>query len=297
MGIALAWALACAGCTAPPAQLADAGSLAGDARVDAPTNDALGRSAGPGLAVDQLALTGEGALFALLGSALINDFAAQRIAAGQLLLALQVDVGVDGDANVGVFFASDSDDDPTDNFDVEQPERLIVSTSAFDATGAPVVALVGSVDGDELTATGSLDLALPGALAFAADDAVLSGTLVSGGDGFDSLRDASVRATMPALAIASVPNLLIDMCPGDDLLDLMVNGCGFLPPAQPTVDVDGDGLERFVTGANGVIDLCIDGDGVTELRGVGCVNDPTMADGYTFELSMHATRVELVLGE
>src|SRR5262249_55640407 len=72
---------------------------------------------------------------------------------------------------------------------------------------------------------------------------------------------------------------------GPTILDLLVVGAsafGFQSvPTQPDIDVDHDGLERFMdTDNDGAVDLCIDGNG-TQLQGVDCPLDPRIADAYS----------------
>jgi len=48
----------------------------------------------------------------------------------------------------------------------------------------------------------------------------------------------------------------------------------------PDVDIDGDGIERFVTDDEHHITSCVDGDG-TVFHGRDCWSDPRMADAFS----------------
>jgi hypothetical protein len=62
-------------------------------------------------------------------------------------------------------------------------------------------------------------------------------------------------------------------------------------PTQPDIDVDG--LERFEdTNNDGVVDLCIDGDGA-RISGTDCPLDPRIADAYSEAMQVTAVRVIL----
>jgi hypothetical protein len=63
-----------------------------------------------------------------------------------------------------------------------------------------------------------------------------------------------------------------------------------VPGLLPDVDVDADGLERFVTdGEDFHIVRCIDGDGAL-LEGRDCWQDPRMADGFSLNVRMVGIR-------
>ena len=80
--------------------------------------------------------------------------------------------------------------------------------------------------------------------------------------------------------------------PGATYLDVFVLGLNFLnfrvTPSQPDMDVDGDGLERFLDSDNdGNIDTCIDGNGV-QIVGIDCPLDPRIADGWSGAMDVEA---------
>jgi hypothetical protein len=76
---------------------------------------------------------------------------------------------------------------------------------------------------------------------------------------------------------------------GDTFLDQIVNE--FARP-EPDIDVDGDGLERFVGDGNGIAE-CIDGD-ETVIPGADCACDARIADGYSVSIEIRAVRAEIV---
>lgn len=102
------------------------------------------------------------------------------------------------------------------------------------------------------------------------------------------LEEAEVDSVWHASEMQRVANATEEVR-GDDLLDAIVYE-GF----QPGVDVDGDGLERFVdTDRDEVVDVCVDGDG-TELEGTDCAARPEIADGYEMRLRFRLVPVEIV---
>jgi cysteine-rich repeat protein len=65
-------------------------------------------------------------------------------------------------------------------------------------------------------------------------------------------------------------------------------------PLGPDIDLDGDGIESFVDlDRDGLIDVCRDGDGVTEIQGYDCPRDPRIADAYSFKTHVRGVSVRL----
>jgi len=80
--------------------------------------------------------------------------------------------------------------------------------------------------------------------------------------------------------------------PGRSMLDVFVapgfNSGMMVDGAQPDLDLDGDGLERFVVDTvNGRVVTCFDGDG-TQIDGEACTADARIADGFAFTLRFSA---------
>jgi hypothetical protein len=66
-----------------------------------------------------------------------------------------------------------------------------------------------------------------------------------------------------------------------------VFGLPTVPGVTPDIDLDGDGLERFIVDEAGQITGCIDGDGYTTIDGPDCWQDPHMADGFSVTAVLH----------
>ena len=111
--------------------------------------------------------------------------------------------------------------------------------------------------------------------------------------------------------LAATPNFLSAIgsstpCAGTEaptFADVIVGGAHgivSIPPTQPDVDVDGDGLEHFEVASTGagacqaVITACIDGDG-TRTEGHRCALSPAFADGLSAGLTYTAVNA-LIIG-
>jgi len=68
----------------------------------------------------------------------------------------------------------------------------------------------------------------------------------------------------------------------------LVVGVPGVPGVTPDIDVDRDGLERFVTDDQGRLATCIDGDGHTTIEGRDCWQDPGMTDGFSVTIVLDA---------
>ncbi|HJL20464.1 MAG TPA: hypothetical protein RMH99_32655 [Sandaracinaceae bacterium LLY-WYZ-13_1] len=101
------------------------------------------------------------------------------------------------------------------------------------------------------------------------------------------LEEAEVATVWAASDVARAETPMTTM-EDPTLLDTIVAE-GF----QPSVDVDGDGLEALAdTDADGRIDRCVDGDGGA-LEGADCVLDPAVADGYELRLRFRVVPVTI----
>jgi len=297
-------------CGSPPSRLLDAGP-ADASPSDAGRPDAAIAQLGPALVFDTFALSGANPVFGMLGDQLLNPQMAAQIESGQFLMVIEIrelddPAGQSDDRiDLGFYNTADSDEDLTDNFDAEHPELLLASPVSLGPGGDPLILFTGaSITGGTILATGILDIPI-GGIALPLQDAEIEGDLVAAPDeqSIYYLDDATLSGSVPASVLGLVPNLIGDMCTGGNLLDMLITSCGILPVSQqPDVDLDGDGLERFYdTGGagdagagDGVIDLCVDGDG-TEFVGEGCWSDPSFADGYLMVFDLHGTRVVLAV--
>jgi len=306
--------------------------------IDAPIPDAtppidaqlfpLGEAVG----VDTAEIVG-GPAFSAIGS--FVDLQGQ-IDSGAMLLALEWrdldDPSGQNDANmaVGFYQCNDPDLDTSNNFDEANPDRWVASPDSVDVSGNPNVLFdtASTTDGllDATSSTGTITLAIPGApLPIQLSEPHLQGLLVASGDStyVSYLADqpggvkAELSGSLLASTLGATPDFSGGLCgPRNSLLDILALGCTVpgvftLPPNQPDMDRDGDGLEKLCDTCDdancnamggppadagigdGTIDCCRDGDG-TIIPGSACVLDPRITDGYIMQLEIHGTRVQLL---
>jgi hypothetical protein len=170
--------------------------------------------------------------------------------------------------------------------------------------GGPLIAFDNaSITNGKLYAEGIGSLMMPG-LPIPFGDPTLEGQLVPTADGKNVrvLEQGRMTSAFPASTLQNLPNIGaiigMGMCQGDNMLDALATGCGFIP-FQPDVDLDGDGLETFYdtesadpdagTLKDGRIDKCVDGDG-TVILGLDCPSDSRIADGYKMIFVIHGVR-------
>ena len=255
-----------------------------------------------------------------LGAAagLLNGmFLANAPANGDLLIALHM-LGLDDPAavddpsfTVAWMQATDPDDDNANN--LTGSGTLTVDPNAFDDMGRPLTSFASQVADRQLSG-GPEDILLPlGFLPLELNQGQLRGTTVADDQGLSALTDGLLCGAVPVSTIAALPNFLEmfagpaapcdESSMGTSLADVLVGGTprGFLLPlrgAQPDVDLDGDGLERFEVDRDGpdgcqpVVVACVDGDG-TIVEGRNCIFDPQFADGWSAGFEIEAVRVTL----
>lgn len=288
------------------------------ARDDAPADAAeepavdssppLPPSLGPSLVLDDMHIAStkeDFHAFSLLGMAL-NGQLTSAIEGGTLLLGLEVrdlddPSGQNDDmVSVGLYGLGDSDADPADNFNPDNPEQF-TTTALFTGNGGdPTIHFAkASVSGGVLHADSVGLLSIPG-LPIPFQNPSIDGALAPTADGkyIRTLEGGRLKGVIAASLLSGAPNISMGQCKGSSLLDVLATGCGFFP-MQPEVDLDGDGLEKFFddTGddgdggvaKDGVIDRCVDGDG-TEILGTGCVSDARIQDGYRLIFVIHGAR-------
>ncbi|HJL45124.1 MAG TPA: hypothetical protein RMG45_04790 [Polyangiaceae bacterium LLY-WYZ-15_(1-7)] len=251
--------------------------------------------------------------------ALANDmFLGSAIEDGDLILLLHFlgldDVSGANDDSFSIAWlpGQDADDDPSNNLTGSGEFRP--DPMGLDAMGRPLASFESEVMSRALTG-GPEDIELPiGFLPIELKQGQINGTTTASGGELDGIDDGLLCGAVPASTISFLPNL-IDMFGGEpappcdgsttgtNLADVLVGGTprGFLLPlrgAQPDVDLDGDGLERFQvdrTGPDGcqpVITACIDGDG-TRVEGRDCVMDMRFEDGWSAAFEFEAVRAIL----
>ncbi|MCK6591178.1 MAG: hypothetical protein L6Q76_26800 [Polyangiaceae bacterium] len=263
---------------------------------------------GPSLALDDLhiaTLKEAFHAFALLGG-LVNEQFKTNIQNGTLLVGLELrelddPSGQNDDAmTVAMIGLSDSDGDPSDNFDPNTPETFAPAPLSFAMGDNPTVLFSqASVKDGKLHAESVGLLSVPG-LPIPFANPVLEGTLMASAenDFVKTLENGRLTGAVPASLLSLVPNITMGTCNGQTLLDVIATGCGVFA-LQPEVDLDGDGLEKLFddenadadagSGKDGQIDRCVDGDG-TEILGTDCASDPRIADAYRLVFALHGVR-------
>jgi hypothetical protein len=111
--------------------------------------------------------------------------------------------------------------------------------------------------------------------------------------GLAQINDGLYCGSLQANEIAALP---FPSEPSRTVLDVFVQP-GFLSGsdggAQPDIDADGDGLERFATdGSTGRVTVCIDGDG-SRVEGADCAVDGRFADNFSFATRFRAAACRL----
>ncbi len=298
--LALLLSTACGDNLTPPADPDAAPEV--DALVPPPPDAAVpdafaGATLGPSLVFDDIHIAGfleDAHAFSLLGQVL-NPQLEMSVQNGTLLLGIELrdladpSGGTDEDLTVGLYFLGDSDGDPTDNFDADDPELFLLGPGSI-IMGEPALHFTTANIADRnLHAEGVDALDLLGGL-LPISNVMIDGDLNAGGEETPRfLEDGRLRGVVGMALLSFVPNLLSGMCEGQSLLDVLATGCGLFP-LQPDSDVDGDGLERlYDDDGDGSIDRCVDGDG-TEILGTDCPTNPAMADGYELIFVIHGVR-------
>jgi len=225
----------------------------------------------------------------------------------------------DDSFTLGFSTGSDADGNPDNN--LSGSAEIVPETAAYDTDGNPLTSFASTLMSRDLRG-GPEDISIPiFILPLDLAQSRLTGTTTASGGEWSEIEDGLLCGAFPMASAAFIPNPLETfggMIPGagdsepcvepsrqSTLADLMVGGTpsGFLirlRGAQPDVDVDGDGLERFETvrtgprGCQPVITACIDGDG-TRVEGRDCIADIRFEDGWSAGLNYEAVRANLVL--
>lgn len=254
----------------------------------------------------------------------VNDQLRQGLLGGLLLMAVEVG-GLDyapTDPSVTVSWLPVRDADepffPANNFSIPAGDRsccaFLPQSEALSPDGGARGRLVGAVVDGVLTARAVEGYEPPMTLMELihqyTDDpprvprlpllrAQLTATLSDDGA---SIEDGLLGGVIVARDLASA---LVPRCPppgllcppvgsfGDSWLDAIVSVAG-----QPTLDLDGDGLETFTYGPDGRLMACRDGDG-REISPVqpevpaSCADSPQVADGYGIAYTFSGVRATL----
>jgi len=296
-------------CQGPPAGGPGDIALGADAAPDNPLADPDAAPPdpvdyfGPSLVFDDVHMAGfdeEANAFQLLGFA-INPGLETAIADGTFLLGMSlIDLDdpsgqSDGQLQVATFGLVDTDTNPDNNFDPENPEQFTVAQGGTLGDIPTINFTEAAIEDGEMFAS-RVGIVVLLELIFAIADAEFEGTFIPSEDGeyIAKLVDGRIRGAISGGPLALIPNPAPDSCPGGTVLDMIVGGCGFLPLLlQPDTDIDGDGLEKYAdTDDDGVIDRCTDGDG-TVIEGTTCTTDFRMADGYSFAWVLHGVRAHI----
>jgi hypothetical protein len=198
----------------------------------------------------------------------------------------------------------DTDDPPDPSNSFTGGGRFYVSRDAFDASGSPRFPQRAEIVG------GILRLAFAGLfevpLTFTAPPTTVlvsglrthpqsTGRFLSADGAIAGLERTWVCGVVLASSLHDVHYQFLQ-----DVSVLDAFAAGFeifrsrLGPLGPDFDLDGDGIESFSdVDGDGAIDLCRDGDGMTEIPGRDCPFDPRIADGYSFSSQIAATRALL----
>ena len=258
---------------------------------------------------------------AAFGSALglLNGQLDDAITNGQFILLLSM-IGLDDPASdsslrVGWITGTDTDMIATNNF--SGSANLYADAAAVDAlTGDPVTSFGSSIVSGRISG-GPEDVTLPIAGLFPLDlrRARLNGVVTAAAGDVTGITTGLLCGAVPVTTLAGLPNFL-DMIGGgtpapacDDTVsatnlgDVLLGGANVfgirIGPAQPDVDLDGDGLEYYVidnTGVSGcqaVVSACVDGDG-TMIPGHDCAGDRRMADGWSAGLPFTAVGANII---
>jgi hypothetical protein len=274
---------------------------------------------GPTLVVDDMHIAGfmeDKNAFSLIGM-LLNPQLKMGIENGTMLLGLEMrglddpSGQADPELTIGMYNVSDADNDPANNFNPDAPGEFNANGGPGGMNAAPLISYEKvSITGGKLHAEGVGSLMMPGFPLPLGGDQTLDGQLVPTQDNehIRTLEGGRMVTVLAASMLQNLPNIFGALggmggmggmqCQGQNFLDAIATGCGFLP-FQPDADIDGDGLEKFYdteggdpdagTLTDGHIDKCVDGDG-TEILGPDCVSDPRIKDGYKMIFVVHGVR-------
>ena len=193
----------------------------------------------------------------------------------------------DPDATLLVFLARDLDEpaDPDDDFSGEEP--FYARARSLDGCGEPMNAFEHAElrRGVLTAAAGTLPVPM------APDPQTAYGAETEGAiEPWGASADLRVCAYASTHDFGAAPGMeeagdltLLEML----LAGGVILGTPMVPGLSPDVDVDGDGVERFVLDEQNHVQACIDGDG-TWIEGRGCWADGRIADGFSLVFRIEA---------
>lgn len=277
----------------------------------------IDRTAGCDYSGDGVADNAFGAAFGgALG--LLNGQLENALTNGQFILLLSM-IGLDNPVTdpslrVGWITGTDGDMVATNNF--SGTADFYADAAAINASGDPVTSFGSAIAASNLSG-GPEDVTLPIAGLFPLDlrQGRISGMVTAAASDVTGITTGLLCGAVPVTTLAGLPNFL-DMIPGSmpavpcdasvtdvNMGDILLGGATVLGihigPAQPDVDLDGDGLEYYViddTGPSGcqpVVTSCVEGNG-TVIAGHNCTSNAGMADGWSAGLPFTAVGANIV---
>jgi hypothetical protein len=250
----------------------------------------------------------------------LNPMIEDAIAAGDIILLFSF-LGLDDpsgamDDSLRTIMMQGEDADMNPDNNLGGMGEFYAPVDAFDADGNPETSLESQIVSRMLTG-GPEDLFVPIGLPIALELKLgrINGTTVATAGRLSGIDEGLLCGVAPVGTFALLPNLIRmftevpppcnDPDEPDNFADLMIGGAALfgisIGPAQPDVDLDGDGLESYVvddTSDDGldcqaVIVACIDGDG-TRIEGRNCQVDGRFADGFSAALPFTAVSAEIL---
>lgn len=251
---------------------------------------------------------------------LLNSQLEMAVHNGDMLIGVSLmdilDTSLANDDNMSTAWLTLADRDSDNTNNLHGDGELFVDRSSITGEGSPHVALAGSILDHHLVG-GPQDVVIPLPIGFTVNldvrRARISADIVDNGAGPRTLENGVLCGAIPLASLALIPDLISSVagtpppaCDGEqpaNLGELLV--CGAMPlgvrigPAQPDVDLDGDGLETIEVSVGGpagcqpVIAGCVDGDG-THIDGRNCVFDERIRDGFSAALLLEGIDANLL---
>ncbi|MCA9611205.1 MAG: hypothetical protein R3B99_02555 [Polyangiales bacterium] len=260
-----------------------------------------------------LALSGAlGGLAASFASTLEAAVTVESLRALFVFLDLDEPTGAN-DPSVAVAWLHGVDADGDTSNDFSGTGAFFVTAASLDAAAARTT-LASSIAGARWEGETTSELAL-GVLGLRLARARALGRTTSEAGALHAIEEGRLCGAVPLSQLAlstwvtdlttdppcdgGEPPTLRDVMLAGGVARLVVNGTPVVARfdgVAPDLDLDGDGLERFVVvdgaGCQPVVTACLDGDG-TRVEGRRCFTDPRFADGYSAAFDFAAIRAQL----